>query len=412
MSDLTIISETTLHKVKKFTGTPLGIFFLGSFVSHLLQGVFAGVVEYSLNISIFYHELPRKLFIDASVGIVFFVIHIHKNSKDIVKDLEILHKKVSHIFQKTFPKIKELLNKVDNKCEMSKLDKSTLNATQNKTDPKLFSALDYGCKIVDMSPPSIHLDDDHINEIFNEDVTGIYTLWTEELSVWLDPMMQFYFTNLGLRSLINYVNTKSSSVSFFDMQGRNSSTTPEYAAFKTQQDRVLRTFAKNVPFDERHMIRLVILKKDWDKVYQEELAMMYALCELYHYPCLFLKQEDADNYIERSRVLEVTELNNNLTMMSSLIKSTINDSTDERYNLSFVNGKLNVIGFVAFATKAGPSKFYILSHDPRKPIYEITDNSQVAINVFRKLIGVHLGLNNAWQPSIHEHINKQNTIIF
>lgn len=103
-------------------------------------------------------------------------------------------------------------------------------------------------------------------------------MWTEEPSTWLDPMMQFYLANLGIRNLTELVNRLGNGL---DIYNRDS---VEYRSFESYKQSMLATKGFK-------MARIVLLKEEWFKLYEDELAILLAISEIFHLPCFLLKRK-------------------------------------------------------------------------------------------------------------------------
>ena len=254
-------------------------------VSQLLQNLLVWFVsldkiEWMKSLSKWYAirgVFSEQLFISLVGAILTLVVYINKEFWKIHKDCKELETILS-VFNRSLPHSKSLLSEMRYRAFLVAHGGEDAAKITNRIDPKLFSSLDYGNKIVTKTPPPIRLDEQYIDDIFNKNVNTIYTLWTEEPSTWLDPMMQFYLANLGIRNLTELVNRLGNGL---DIYNRDS---VEYRSFESYKQSMLATKGFK-------MARIVLLKEEWFKLYEDELAILLAISEIFHLPFFLLKRK-------------------------------------------------------------------------------------------------------------------------
>lgn len=363
---VSVIYQDLLRRTQKgtFTKGIIIAFFVGGgweLIEYLLKLILKGI---SADISI-----GGGLYDSFIAGVLALLIYLGRNFKKINEDCKELEGTLS-IFEKSHPTSKLLLTNMRQKAYIASANESEKNQIRERVDPKLFSSLDYGRRIVTKTPPPIRLDEDYIDDIFHPQTEGIYTLWSEEPSFWLDPMMQFYLTNIGIRNLKDWLNSKSTG-NTVQVVNRDSI---DYQRFT------------ELSVNNYKSIRIVLVKQDWIEKYRDELAVLVAICELFRIPCYLICNERVINYLKSDPAVEAN-LKRRLTDIDSLIKGRY-PLTETKFILNLEIGLLDIMGLLIIRNSAG-NKFYIFTDDVSRPFKPVEDNSMTGFNLFHQLLEIY-----------------------
>jgi len=403
-----IIYEDIKEKIKPQRLLIHGLISLGGGVTVKVVESIAAVIVGSQKpgLDVLLSKLPEHFWIFVVGGIGALLGSLYGDYRKISRDWEELESLLRPVYPKSLPKLKDgqesLLNKMRHEAfHSTDHEKQTIVM---ETDPKLFAALDYAQRVVSKMPPRMDLNATYINDIFNCK-SLIYTLWTDEPSIWLDPMIQFYLTNLGFKNLLEYERTLNPHP--FKSYDKDAKECAEFQQFKSElTEGIARKATSSSDFK---MVRIVLLREGWDDQYKEELSILAAMSELFHFPCLFMKKGPLLSYIDSNSTLQ-----NELITIFGRIKSLIIEQkvlrTDE-VNEKFLFDKGSRLELMGLLVLDG-DKFYIYTEDRHEPFKCISDEANVGKELFELLVKMYCSHHPCRHPIQGERfVRKHNAIV-
>lgn len=348
--------------------------------------------------------LLDKVWVLAVVTCIALVVLLWRDHKRFFLQVFELESSLEPNFSGSVSAVRSLVGEMAHRSQHSTEDEEKARI-RLRVEPKIFSALDYCRNVVRKSPPAIDLDSNYINDV-HESKSSIFTLWTEEPSTWLDPMLQFYLTNLGIKSVVEFEKALRSHP--FSIHDRSSQA---YTLFQQSYDGLWNSISGQKQQRSGFvMVRIMLLSSSWLEHYKDELALLVASCELFHHPCLLINRDALITYLAANTDL-CNRLGHAVDDLKHLVRSGFGTEQSRwiESRLSCSNDELNLMGMLII----DGSKFYVFVNDDDCPFKSVEDPTGVSKSIIDLLIWAYHHEKSVREVinSPNYYVNRQNSVV-